>query len=78
MTVKKSPSLGLSILFFNVDNEKGVLGAAQRPPFACSLLQGLALFMRKTLQKRTSERRSLGRPKHTFLIVNVGEKYTER
>ena len=51
LRVKKSPSLVLSVLFFNVGIEKGVLGAARRPPFACPLLQGLAQEERKTLQK---------------------------
>ncbi|HJO97856.1 MAG TPA: hypothetical protein QF891_07645, partial [Rhodospirillales bacterium] len=49
--VKKSPSLALSVLFFNVGIEKGVLGAALRPPFACLLLPGLAQEERKTWQK---------------------------
>ena len=52
--MKKTSSLALSVLIFNVANEKGVLGAAWRPPFSCSLLQGFAHEERKTLQKAPS------------------------
>jgi hypothetical protein len=41
-------------------------------------LQSLAQEERKRLQKKSSEKRAPGRPKHAFLIINIEEKYTER
>ncbi len=41
-------------------------------------VSGAHSMVRKTLQKKISERRAPGRPKHAFLIINIEEKYTER
>jgi hypothetical protein len=85
--VKKSPSLALSVLFFNVYNVKVGLGAARRPPFACSLLQGFADEGRKSLQNVTAtpngwleEESQIGpqsRLKGRFGRIDTGKKYTE-